>query len=159
MLQASPMMAAASAFCPGVAIITTRSALVTSSTRFLVRPARSLSQPSTENRAFWRGALANAEAVKNVAARHCDCASSLTTSSLGLSRAMTFTTRACEFGSLIRNLASAAELMRALSLITRLSRHRRRPELHRCVRHAFLDNQRFLGGILERLIGRQHHRG
>src|SRR5215217_9015757 len=115
------MIAAASAFWPGVAIITTRSAVVTSSIRFLVRPAKSLSQPFTENRAVSRGALAKAEAVKNVAAAHEDCARSLTTCSLGLSSAMTLTARGFEFGSLMRNLASAAELIRALSLITAVS--------------------------------------
>ena len=43
-LHASPMIEAAEAFSPAFATITTRSALATSSIRFLVRPARSLSQ-------------------------------------------------------------------------------------------------------------------
>ena len=60
-------MAAAPALSPALATITTKSAEAISSTRFLVRPARSLSQPPSEKRS---GALpevlpAKAEAVKH----------------------------------------------------------------------------------------------
>src|SRR5262245_17905945 len=65
-LQASPMIAAACAFSPDAAIITTRSALSTSSMRLLVRPARSFSQPSMENGAASAGVV-KAEAVKKLA--------------------------------------------------------------------------------------------
>ena len=64
-LHASPMIEAACALSPAAATITTRSAVSTSSTRFLVRPARSESQPAKLSPAF--GASPNAEAVKNVA--------------------------------------------------------------------------------------------
>src|SRR5258708_11526688 len=47
-LQASPISAAAWAFSPAVATMTTRSAVSTSFIRSLVRPARSLSQPCME---------------------------------------------------------------------------------------------------------------
>ena len=55
-LQASPMIEAACALSPAAATITTRSALLTSSIRFLVRPARSLSQP--EKLSPWLGRAA-----------------------------------------------------------------------------------------------------
>ena len=80
-LQASPMIEAACALSPAAATITTRSALLTSSIRFLVRPARSLSQPEKLSPAF--GAPPNADAVKNVARFHFRCDISLTTRSLG----------------------------------------------------------------------------
>src|SRR5580692_6896839 len=96
--------------------MTTRSAEFTSSTRFLVRPARSASQPPTENFSPLGGAPENDDAVRNVAACHCDCARSLTMCSLWLSSAITLTARGFEFGRLMRNLASAAELIRAESL-------------------------------------------
>ncbi len=80
-LQASPMIEAACALSPAAATITTRSALSTSSIRFLVRPARSLSQPAKLSPC--RGAPPNADAVKKVARFQLRCASSLTTRSLG----------------------------------------------------------------------------
>src|SRR5580700_266368 len=63
-LQASLMIAAAAAFSPAVATMTTRSALLTSAIRSLVRPARSLSQPLTENFSPFRGAPEKADAVR-----------------------------------------------------------------------------------------------
>ena len=75
------MIEAAAASSPAAATITTRSALLTSSIRFLVRPARSLSQPEKLSPAF--GTPPNADAVKNVARFHFCCDSSLTTRSLG----------------------------------------------------------------------------
>src|SRR5258708_14250442 len=124
-LQASPMMAAAAAFSPAVATITTRSAVLTSSTRSLVRPARSVSQPpkekGSENGSPRRGAPENDDAVRKLARCHGDCASSLTMRSLWASSAITLTARGCEFGRSMRNFASAAELIRADSLCIRRS--------------------------------------
>src|SRR4051812_225088 len=80
-LQASPMIEAACAGSPAAATITTRSALLTSSIRFLVRPAMSLSQPEKLSPAL--GAPPNADAVKNVAPFQVRCDISLTTRSLG----------------------------------------------------------------------------
>ena len=51
--------------------------------------------------------------MRKVARFQCDCASCLTTLSLGVSSAITLTARGFEFGALMRNLASAAELIRA----------------------------------------------
>src|SRR5260221_808449 len=113
-LHASPMIDAACAFSPAAATITTRSALLTSSIRSLVRPARSNSQPAKLSP--WRGVLPNADAVKNVALFHWRCASSLTTRSLGASSAITLAERGLEFGASMRNRASAALDMRADSL-------------------------------------------
>jgi hypothetical protein len=62
------------------------------------------------------GAAANAEAVKNVARFHCRSANRFTTRSLGASSAITLMVRPSEFGASMRNLASAAEDMRADSL-------------------------------------------
>src|ERR1700691_2544396 len=115
-LQASPMIAAAAALSPAVATITTRSAVLTSSTRSLVRPARSLSHPPMEKRSPCRGAPENEDAVRKEARCHWEPARSLTTCSLGASSAITLTARGCELGRLMRNLASAAELIRADSL-------------------------------------------
>src|SRR5262245_42464060 len=111
-------MAAAPALSPALATITTRSAEAISSTRFLVRPARSLSQPPSEKRsgALPEAAPAKAEAVRKLAPCHELRASSLTTRSLAASSAMTLTARGREFGASMRNFASAAELMRADSL-------------------------------------------
>ena len=80
-LHASPMIEAACALSPAAAIITTRSALSTSSIRFLVRPAMSLSQPEKLSPAL--GALPKADAVKNVAPFQVRWDISLTTRSLG----------------------------------------------------------------------------
>src|SRR5215510_1768667 len=132
--------------------MTTRSAVLTSSIRFLVRPARSLSQPLTENASFFPGVPANDDAVRKVALLHCDPASCLIAASLGRSSAMTLTARAFEFGASMRKRASAAVAMRALSLSTVVASDRR-------VRDARLHLQRFPGGVLERLVRRQHHRG
>src|ERR1700722_10794167 len=115
-LQASPISAAAAAFSPALATITTRSALSTSAIKSLVRPARSLSQPPMENGSPARGAPENADAVRKLARCQGERASSLTTRSLGASSAITLTVRGREFGALMRNLASAAELIRADSL-------------------------------------------
>src|SRR5271169_43689 len=94
MLQASPIIAAAAAFSPAVATITTRSAEFTSSTRFLVRPARSLSQPFMENLSPFFGAPEKAVAVRKLARCQGDWARSLTTRSLGASSAITLMARA-----------------------------------------------------------------
>src|ERR1700733_5902424 len=112
-LQASLMIAAAAAFSPAVATMTTRSALLTSSTRSLVRPARSLSQPFMENGSSCRGAPEKAVAVRKVAPCHGACASSLTARSAGGSSAITLTARGLELGAAMRNLACAAEAIRA----------------------------------------------
>src|SRR5262245_33256914 len=150
-LQASPMMAAAWAFSPAAAIITTRSALAISSIRFFVRPARSVSH-SGEKRCALRGA--NADAVKKVARVHARAARCLATRSLDASSAMTLTLRGCELGASMRNLASAAVVARAhwLIIVVSTASHRRvdriRPHLEMLAR-----------GILERLVGRQDHGG
>ena len=83
------MSEAACAFSPAVATMTTRSALLTSSIRSLVRPARSLSQPCMEKRsASSRPRRANgSDAVKKLALSQRDCARSLTTRSLAADRA------------------------------------------------------------------------
>src|SRR5262249_56074728 len=116
--EAAPIMAGARGVWPALATITTRSAEAISSTRFLVRPARSLSQPPSEKRsgALPEAAPAKAEAVRKLAPCHELRASSLTTRSLAASSAMTLTPRGPEFGASMRNFASAAELMRADSL-------------------------------------------
>src|SRR5215468_7224529 len=114
-LQASPIKVAAWAFSPAVATMTTRSALLTSSIRFLVRPARSLSHPGME-KPCPGGSPANADAMKKLALFHRSWARCLTTASLARSRAITLTYRGFELGSLIRNRASAAVVTRALSL-------------------------------------------
>ena len=61
------------------------------------------------------GSPANAEAVKKLALFQRSCASCLTTVSLVGSSAMTLTRRGFEFGALMRNRASAALDIRALS--------------------------------------------
>src|SRR5229473_8326196 len=121
-LQASPMMVAAWAFSPAVATITTRSAEPTSSIRSLVRPAMSLSQPVIEKLSPRFGALAKADAVKKLALFQACSASRLMTRSLGASSAMILMTRVFELGASMRNRASAADDILALSLtISRLA--------------------------------------
>src|SRR6266478_7443083 len=68
--QASAMTAAASALVPALDTITTRSAVATSSTRSLVRPARSLSQAFIDQPSPLLGAPSNLSAVKKVARCH-----------------------------------------------------------------------------------------
>src|SRR5215467_13572781 len=63
--QASPMTAAACALVPALDTITTRSAVATSSTSALVRPARSLSQACIDQLSPLRGAPSNLIEVKN----------------------------------------------------------------------------------------------
>ena len=110
-LQASPMIEAASAFWPAVAIITTRSAWSISSIRLLVWPARSASHPAIENGCPAGGPLVGA--VKNAACGHSDCASRLTTATHSRSSAITLTERGRELGASIRKRASAALAARA----------------------------------------------
>src|SRR5215472_17004264 len=112
------MSAAAPALSSALATITTRSAEAISSMRFLVRPARSLSQPPSEKRsgAPPEVAPAKAEAVRKVAPCQASHANCLTTRSPAVSSAITLTARGREFGASMRNLASVAELMRADSL-------------------------------------------
>src|ERR1700730_2215919 len=128
-LHASPIKVAAGTFSPAVATMTTRSALPTSSIKSLVRPARSLNQPCIEKLPApgapslpspacgrrWGGGE-NAEAVKKAALFQRNRARCLTSASLGPSSAMTLTCRGFEFGALIRNRASAALDILALSL-------------------------------------------
>src|SRR5207248_11402084 len=120
------MIAAAPALSPALATITTRSADAISSTRFLVRPARSLSQPPSEKRsgALADAAAAKADAVRKVAPCQEPRANSFTTRSLPASSAMTLTARGREFDASIRKFASAAELLRADALGMRVSPHR-----------------------------------
>ena len=85
--------------------------------------------------------------MKKVACSQDDCASSLTTRSLGLSSAITLTARGCEFGIVDAELASAAELMRrafADHASPSTTRGLRGARSYRGVRHAFLHHQRFL---------------
>src|SRR6266852_2988729 len=95
--------------------MTTRSAVLTSSIRSLVRPARSLSQPCIE-KPRPGGAPANAEAVKKLALFQRRSARCLTSASLVGSSAMTLKCRGLELGASIRNRASAAVDILALSL-------------------------------------------
>ena len=81
--QASAITAAALALVPALDTITTRSALATSSTRSLVRPARSESQAFIDQPSPLRGAPSNLSEVKKLARCHLPCASRLTTASLG----------------------------------------------------------------------------
>src|SRR5262245_55617652 len=97
-LQASAITAAAAASVPALEIITTRSAVATSSIRPLVRPARSDSQVFIAAPSADFGPPSNLGAVKNVACFQGCLASRLTTASLGGSRATTFTARGLEFG-------------------------------------------------------------
>src|SRR5215471_4757631 len=152
-LQVSPMMEAACASSPAPAIITTRSAVLISSTRSLVRPARSCSQPLIENGlspGSWRNALAKADAVRKLAWFHEARARRSTTRSLGRSSAITLTARGFEFGSLIRKRCSSAVVTRALSL--------RMLSSNRGWRSAGTRRQRVFRRVLEGLIRRQHHR-
>src|SRR5215468_364643 len=149
-LQASPISAAAWEFSPAVATITTRSAPLTSLTRSLVRPARSLSQPCME-KPRPGGTPANADAVKKLALFQRRSARCLTTVSLAASSAMTLTCRSLELGASIRNRASAAVDILALSLSIAVQ------ALHRCRGHAWAGHQGVPGGVLEGLVARQHH--
>src|SRR5260221_10541709 len=149
-LQASPISAAAWTLSPAVATMTTRSAPLTSSTRSLVRPARSLSQPCTE-KPRPGGAPANADAVKKLALFQRRSARCLTSASLAGSSAMTLTCRGLEFGASIRNRASAAVDILALSLSIAVQ------ALHRCRGDARTRHQGVPGGVLEGLVARQHH--
>src|SRR5215468_2908093 len=150
-LQASPTNAAAWEFSPAVATITTRSAPLTSSIRSLVRPARSLSQPCIE-KPRPGGVPANADAVKKLALFQRRPARRLTSASLPGSSAMTLTCRGLELGASIRNRASAAVDILALSLNIEVQ------SLHRCRRYARARHQGISGGVLEGLVPRQHHR-
>src|SRR5438552_13121361 len=106
-LHASPMVEAAWASPPGDATMTTRSAVAASFVRSLGCPEKS------------RAAAGKAAAVRNVALCQYEgalAASRPTMASLAASRAMTLVARGREFGSWIRNRASARELIRADSL-------------------------------------------
>src|SRR2546426_6381710 len=98
-LQASPMIAAAYARPPGVAIMTTRSASSTSSARLRGWPARSLNHPIAENSLLTGGTAERAAAVKNVVCSQPPFASGLTTLSLDVSSAMTLTIREQELAA------------------------------------------------------------
>src|SRR5215831_10502630 len=130
--------------------MTTRSAPLTSSTRSLVRPARSLSQPCMEKPRSG-GAPANAEAVKKLALFQRRSARRLTSASLPASSAMTLMCRGLELGASIRNRASAAVDILALSVSIAVS------SLHRCRGHARAGHQGVPGGVLEGLVARQYH--
>src|SRR5690348_1471030 len=110
------MMEAACDSSPAVTTMTTRSAVLISARRSLVRPVRSLSHPAIENGALLRVAPSKAEAVRKVAPFHLRLARCFTTASLGWSSAITFTARGFELGALMRKRASAADDMRADSL-------------------------------------------
>src|SRR4051794_20073423 len=110
------MTEAASAVSPALATITTRSAVLTSSISLMVRPARSLSQAFIDQSAPACGGLSKCTEAKNDALFHSPSASFFTTASLRLSSAMTLIARGLEFGALMRNLASSAVVIRALSL-------------------------------------------
>src|SRR2546426_9260794 len=103
-LQASPMVEAAWASPPGDATMTTRSAEPASLVKSLGWPEKS------------RAAPGKAAALRNVALCHGRPASRLTMASLAVSRAMTLIARGREFGSWMRNRASAREFIRADSL-------------------------------------------
>src|SRR5436853_5116669 len=114
-LQASPMVEAAWASPPGDATMTTRSAVPASVVKSLGWPEKS------------RAAPGKAAALRNVALCHGRPASRLTMASLAVSRAMTLIARGREFGSWIRNRASARELIRADSLCMEILRPKQAP--------------------------------
>src|SRR2546425_12640805 len=130
--------------------MTTRSAPLTSSIRSLVRPARSLSQPCTEKPRSG-GAPANADAVKKLALFQRRCARCLTSAAPLGSSAITLTCRGLELGASIRNRASAAVDIFALSLSIAVQ------ALHPCRAPAPAPHQGLPGGVLEGLVARQHH--
>src|SRR3981189_486881 len=96
--QASPITPAACAQVPALDTITTRSAVATSSTSALVRPARSLSQALIDQPSPLGGVPSNLSEVKKLAPCHVRCATSLTTRSLAASSATTLTARGLELG-------------------------------------------------------------
>src|ERR1043166_5888136 len=144
--QASPITEAAGGLPPAAATITTRSALAISATRSSARPATSPSHACIDQAP--RGAPSSESEVKKVARRHGPLAMRLTTRSAATSRAITLTVRGCELGASMRKRCSAALVARALSLAMS----------HRCVGEAFAHGERLARGVLERLVGRQHHR-